>query len=45
MIALDDFAGDPGYKDIFPYIDIIKLECLGRSIDDVIAIKNRFSGT
>ena len=45
MIALDDFVGDPGYKDIFPYIDIIKLECLGRSIDDVIAIKNRFSGT
>ena len=45
IIALDDFVGDPGYKDIFPYIDIIKLECLGRSIDDVIAIKNRFSGT
>ena len=45
IIALDDFVGDPGYKDIFPYIDIIKLECLGRSIDDVIAVKNRFSGT
>ena len=24
MIALDDFVGDAGYKDIFPYIDIIK---------------------
>ena len=45
IIALDDFVGDPAYKDIFPYIDIIKLECLGRSVDEVIAIKNRFSGT
>ena len=45
IIALDDFVGDTGYKDIFPFIDIIKLDCLGRSIDDVIDIKNRFSGT
>ena len=45
IIALDDFVGDAGYNDIFPYIDIIKLDCLGRSIDDVIAIKNQFSGT
>ena len=45
IIALDDFVGDTGYKDIFPFIDIIKLDCLGRSIDDVINIKNRFSGT
>ena len=45
IIALDDFVGDAAYKDIFPYIDIIKLDCLGRSIDDVIAIKNQFSST
>ena len=45
MIALDDFVGDAGYKDIFPYIDIIKLDCLGRSTDDVIDIKNRFADT
>ena len=45
IIALDDFVGDAGYNDIFPYIDIIKLDCLGRSIDDVIAIKNKFSDT
>ncbi|MTJ91953.1 MAG: HDOD domain-containing protein [Desulfovibrio sp.] len=45
IIALDDFVGDPGYKDIFPYIDIIKLDCLGRTTDEVIDIKNRFSGT
>ena len=44
-IALDDFVGDPAYRDIFPYIDIIKLECLGRSTDEVIAVKNRFAGT
>jgi EAL and modified HD-GYP domain-containing signal transduction protein len=45
IIALDDFVGDPGYRDIFPYIDIIKLDCLGRTTDEVIDIKNRFSGT
>lgn len=45
IIALDDFVGDTDYKDIFPYVDIIKLDCLGRSIDDVIDLKNRFSDT
>ena len=45
IIALDDFVGDPGYKDIFPFIDIIKLECLGRSTEEVLEIKNQFSGT
>ncbi|ATD80686.1 EAL and HDOD domain-containing protein [Desulfovibrio sp. G11] len=45
MIALDDFVGDPSYKDIFPYIDIIKLDCLGHSVAEVIDIKKRFSGT
>lgn len=45
IIALDDFVGDSGYEDIFPYIDIIKLDCLGRTTAEVINIKNRFSGT
>ena len=45
IIALDDFVGDTDYKDIFPYIDIIKLDCLGRSAAEVIEIKNQFSGT
>lgn len=45
LIALDDFVGEPGYKDIFPYIDIIKLDCLGRTTAEVIDIKNRFATT
>ena len=45
VIALDDFVGDTAYKDIFPYIDIIKLDCLGRSIPEILEIKKNFSNT
>ena len=43
ILALDDFTGDDAYKSVLPYIDIIKLDCFGRSIDDIINIKNKFS--
>ncbi len=43
ILALDDFTGDEAYNRIIQYIDIIKLDCFGRSIDDIINIKNKFS--
>lgn len=43
MLALDDFVGDASYRALFPYIDIIKLDCLGRSVAEVLEIKKAFS--
>ena len=45
IIALDDFTGSESYKQIFPLIDIIKLDCHEKDIDDILAIKQRFSDT
>ena len=36
MLALDDFVGDASYRALFPYIDIIKLDCFGRSVAEVL---------
>lgn len=43
MLALDDFVGDASYRALFPYIDIIKLDCFGRSVAEVLEIKKAFS--
>ena len=45
IIALDDFTGSESYKLIFPLVDIIKLDCHEKDIDDILAIKQRFSYT
>ena len=41
-LALDDFIGDESYRDILDCIDIIKVDCLGRSIEEIISIKEKF---
>jgi EAL and modified HD-GYP domain-containing signal transduction protein len=34
-LALDDVITAPDYKPLLPYIDIVKIEILGQSIDDI----------
>lgn len=41
-LALDDFIGDESYREILDYVDIVKVDCLGRNIDEVLSIKKRF---
>lgn len=43
LLALDDFVGEEKYRPLFPVIDIIKLDCYGKSIEEVVEIKKRFS--
>lgn len=43
LIALDDFVGGESYRKILKYIDIIKLDCIGRETNEIIKIKNDFS--
>lgn len=42
-LALDDFIGDESYRDILDYVDIIKVDCLDRSIEEIVAIKEDFA--
>lgn len=44
-IALDDFTESESYRPIFPLIDIIKLDCYGKDINEILSIKQRFSDT
>ena len=41
-LALDDFIGDESYREILDYVDIIKVDCLDRSIEEVLSIKKNF---
>ena len=45
IIALDDFTGSESYRPILPLIDIIKLDCYGKDINEILSIKQRFSDT
>lgn len=43
ILALDDFAGEEKYRPLFSFIDIIKLDCYGKAIKDILEIKRKFS--
>lgn len=41
-IALDDFTGDDSYRTIWDYVDIVKCDCIGKSIDELIQLRQKF---
>ena len=43
LLALDDFAGEEERSPLFPFIDIIKLDCYEKTIEELLEIKKRFS--
>lgn len=42
-LAVDDFVGGENYRKIRDYVDIIKFECMGHSIEEILALKNEFA--